>query len=315
VAILEAPSRRKVEVTTSPRSPQTPQWLQYLRLTRTYTWVDAISTGLLGYFVMRPTGEAWKGLTVAVLSSLVLWFGLNWISEFRQRDVGRIRVPFWMAALPLVAALGFVSARNLIAIVPLVAYWLVSIVYAQKRAAPAIADVCFVIRGIQTALHFIFVAMLFGPFQLSLLPLAGGLLLIQSSRSLVAEVRDEPFDEFGLPKLMQRVFGERSSKVTLAVAAALGQAGGAVLGYVPLGIGVAFTLISVAIVRRYRVSTAIASFHIHRNFISVMVLIKCLSGPPAAHLLMAFTMTVVSYIIAGFEYSKVYRPINALAST
>ena len=68
-----------------------------------YSYASEMSRAVV--FGIFLTGRADGRVPVwMVLALFFMWLSFNWISDFIQRDCGRIRPPVWLWAAPLVMA-------------------------------------------------------------------------------------------------------------------------------------------------------------------------------------------------------------------
>jgi hypothetical protein len=282
----------------------------YFCLTRLYTWIDVVATGILGYFVSNPTAGWFAVLTQVVPLCILLWIVLNWISEYKQHDEGRIPPPIWLISLPLVFSAGIVVAID----GSLVGLWFVylglALIYPLKKSHRGIAAVCYLVRGLHTAVMFLLVVGLSGSWDARSLQLAVGLFFLQASRSLVAEVRDAPFDTLGLPGEIARVTSlQKSEMICFVLAILLGLVAAAVLG-ASVAVAIA-VMICIGWIFGYRDQDHLpaAAYHIHRWFITASAAAKAFLGISPI-MWSVPVVALLSFIVGIIAYPRVFRPIN-----
>lgn len=288
--------------------------LHYLRLTRTYTWVDVAATGILGYFISNPKQDWFVALTQIVPLCISLWMVLNWVSEYKQRDEGRIPPPLWLIALPLTLSIAIIVAMNISAVGLWFIYLALVWIYPYKKTQRKLAAICYLIRGFHTASMFLLVVSLSGSLNTHSLQIALGLFFLQASRSLVAEVRDAPFDKLGLPAEITRLASQHKSYVLcLFSATCLGVASIGFLGIDIVVVLVAMVGIAWIYIDHSRDHLPVASYHIHHWLITASAISKALVGIPPTIWSMP-VLGLLSFVIGVIEYPQVFRPINRLVA-
>ena len=284
----------------------------YLDLTRTYTWIDAAATGLLGYFTGSPAHNWFVAATCIVPLSLLLWILLNWVSEHQQRDEGRTPPPGWLICLPIFGSVALAASLNINALPILSIHLFLIYLYPYKKTIRWLASVCFLIRGLQTASLFLLAVNLGATLSFHAWVVASGLLLLQASRSLIAEVRDAPFDQWGLPSEIRRITSTYTSEIAcLLIAILSGTVGAFLLGTPAFAVWIIMVFLILVYVYRYHDCLPVASYFIHCWSITVSVVIKgvsCIALPLWA----AIGFGLLSFIIGQVEYPRVFRPVNEL---
>ena len=92
-------------------------WLEPLRLanhffltSKPYSYAsEMLCAVVFGIFL---TGRADGRVPAWMALALFMWLSFNWISDFIQRDRGRIRPPVWLWAAPLVMALSLAASSG-----------------------------------------------------------------------------------------------------------------------------------------------------------------------------------------------------------
>jgi len=180
---------------------------ELLLLTRPYSWLDMVLTALIGMaWNGHPTAPGRQVSTAAV--ALLAWFSLNWISEYTQRDPGREPPSRLLSTLPLLGAAGwsfFLGGGRALALIGI--YAVLAFAYPWKARTRAMGPFGPVIRGAQTALLFL-LGESFAPGGRPSGRMVLALVIIQASRSLIADVRDSRTDKYELPKII----GDRWAK-------------------------------------------------------------------------------------------------------
>jgi len=281
-------------------------FVSYLRLSRIYTWTDAVLTGLLALSVAgsRPT---WLALTECLLASLGLWLGLNWTSESIQSDPGRRSVPLGLGFGALLLVPCILPPAHSNSLLFFATYFVLAFIYPLKKRAPVLASVCYAIRGAQTVLQFAFIWSIFATQTSSFPWLAvAGLFLLQSCRSLTAEVRDVRFDRFGIATVVMKKARTRGLYIVLYGTVLIGFLGGLLLGGGFLS--VAFIGLAVGVLSKSWPVDSKAYIE-HKYYVTASALVKA-SACGFLSMKLTLLITMVSFIIAELEYDRVFRPIN-----
>lgn len=272
-----------------------------LLLTRPYSWVDAMLNVMLPAVIAGlPLDQQWQAAAVGLLA----WWGLNWISEWLQQDVGRQRPLIAVAIAPILgaSAIAFHLDNGLISVAATAAFFVLAFLYPWKARLRWLGPIGALIRAAQTGT---LVIVGFGIAHSD--PRLGwrlitSLMLLQAARSLIADIRDADFDVFELPQ----VIGKRASKL---VALALLLLGLVLFPSVAGATGVrAILALSVAIVVLFPISW---SYEAHL----VMVLLFSFAKAAAFAGNLNDSLILISAFLASLALALTYwhvpRPSNA----
>lgn len=255
----------------APRSRER-RWISLLLLTRPYSWVDAALNSLLGLVVVVPDASGGQQV-LAGLAGVAIWWSLNWVSESFQRDPGRVRPGLVMAVLPFFfagALLAGATGAGAGVVASLATLFALIFAYPFKARARWVGPMGPLIRGLQTSLVFVLGGLAGGGMTDTAWAIAGGLALLQGSRTLVADVRDVATDEHELPR---RIGGWPS----LVVALGLLLVGAAVLATESSVAGATIVILSVLAVAAILIVAGGVerAYEAHFGFVLVSVLLKC----------------------------------------
>ena len=232
MSISSAPARAR----TSPGKPneaivdpaqreEKPRWStqrlgELVQLTRPYSWLDTVLNALLGVAWARSAAPRTTHLMTAVIAFLI-WCSLNWISERVQKDPGRTPSSWSVAIAPVALALGWLLVfGNALARLAGGVVFVLLFIYPFKAKKRALGPMGPLIRGAESAAIFLIGVGIGGGSFAASSRMAGALLLLQTSRSLAADIRDAPFDTFELPRVVG-ITASRWISVGLLLAAAI----------------------------------------------------------------------------------------------
>ena len=211
-----------------PAVVERPDITELFLLTRPYSWIDTILNLLVG---LAWSGASYSG-TLHVSGAgiaLLLWFGLNWISEAIQHDPGRKPPRLVLAVGPLVVAGIWSVGLGGVRCLPWVMFYVALVfLYPWKARTAILGPVGPLLRGLQTATLFELGASIGPTPDGSRVRLFLAFMFIQTARSLIADVRDIQTDHYELP----RIVGANAAKWIAAVVLATGIA---VLPAIPPG--------------------------------------------------------------------------------
>jgi hypothetical protein len=214
-----------------------------------------------------------------------------------------------LTAVPLTISVAIVVGLNSAAAGFLFAYLGFVWLYPLKKRNRWVAAGCFFIRGMHTACLFLLAANLSGPLGGRIWEAALGLFLLQSSRSLVAEVRDASFDEFGLPAELARILRPpRAQAIVLLFSLALAVAAASILKLsvaIPVGLVFGVALIWQLVIPE---PLPVASYRVHSWLITASAVAKVALGLPGFSSIV--TIGLLSLLSNTLGYHRVYRPIN-----
>ncbi|MCX6844290.1 MAG: hypothetical protein NTX53_18680 [candidate division WOR-3 bacterium] len=199
---------------------------KYMLLSRPYSWPDMALTGVLACSVATNGPIVSGNVLLAAGLSLVLWVWLNWTSERFQMDEGRLRPRLWVILLFLAIGVAVTVLVQPYAVAGLAVFVVLCLVYPFKKKIRYVGFVSFAIRGLQTATLFLLCAALFVPLRTLVSDrwigaVALNLFLLQSSRSLVADIRDVRTDVNELPRRIGVVASTVLALLLFAVSAFL----------------------------------------------------------------------------------------------
>ena len=168
---------------------------------RPYSYADNAARALL---VCGQAGAAQDSATLwrASLVSLLMWLHLNWYSDRRQRQAGRLLPSARMVWLPVALSAVLIIPCGFTAYIGLGLYLLSIRLYPCKAVYPALGIYGPLFRGLTVGAHVLFVLSLVpGPHPLTpeFVFLALALSLLQAARNLVGDIRDIGQDRFELP--------------------------------------------------------------------------------------------------------------------
>lgn len=168
---------------------------------RPYSYADNLARGLLSCALVGQGGD-FRSIWIASILSLLMWLFLNWHSETRQKDVGRLTPPKWVTWTPLVLSVGLCATVNP-ASLPFLAFYVGSILlYPLKAIAPAFGPAGPFFRTLTVAAHCLTVmAAVRDVVEISrtaiLVIVALG--VFHGTRNLVGDIRDIRQDRFEIP--------------------------------------------------------------------------------------------------------------------
>lgn len=179
---------------------------------RPYSWINLLLLATLAVH-FAVSGSLALGLALG----LILWFLLILILEYVHKDEGRPRIPILFPVILLVVS-AFVISDNLMALLLLVSFVLVSIAYAQKKKR-YFGLISFIIRGMQQVLLFLTVFFFAGE-KLESVPILfiGIVFSFTAARNLIADFRDINVDKVTLPIVAGMTFSKIIA-ATLLIAA------------------------------------------------------------------------------------------------
>jgi len=186
------------------------QAIGHLAILRVYSWINTISLGVIAV-LLSGSGNFFG----AIVLSLLLWFVVNFVSEFFQKDAGRVQPNKF--TLLLLAGLMLLFLNNVFALLSGVIFLLMSIGYAQKKRK-SIGVFSFIFRGVQEA--FIFLTVLFyagGSLSSLSILFAFFVFAFIGARSLIGDLRDFKTDLTTLPVRTSIFFSQVVSLVLLCI--------------------------------------------------------------------------------------------------
>ena len=118
-----------------------------LALFRVYSWTSTVLLAVLACLLANSGSYLWPAIL-----SLILWFDLNYISEFIQKDKGRITHTLFLVIL--IGFSIFFTLNNLFALISNLIFLLLCISYGVKKIWK-FGYVSYLIRGIQQSFLFL----------------------------------------------------------------------------------------------------------------------------------------------------------------
>lgn len=196
-------------------------FIHFLLLSRPYSYVDNMARALLVCALAGVSGKH-QLVSETVVLSILIWFFLNWSSEARQKDFGRIIPTRWLVWTPILVALPLVAYRGILPLsmlgLCLITIWL----YPWKAIDCRLGIFGPIIRGAQIMAHALFILAYIGPNQIEIpkfVLVLFTLVILHIGKNLVGDIRDIQTDRYELPAR----FGYRPAfwivRVTFAFAA------------------------------------------------------------------------------------------------
>jgi hypothetical protein len=170
-------------------------------LTRPYSYPGIVARVLFICGFAGVTADTSKFVNASIVSML-MWFFLNWYSESRQKDMGRMIPPPWLVWLPFVITLAICTMVNSKSLLFFLVYMVTIMVYPLKATKPIIGPFGPLLRSTTIFTHSMFVlsfvnglSFISREFILLILTLS----LFHGGRNLVGDIRDIVHDKFELP--------------------------------------------------------------------------------------------------------------------
>lgn len=182
---------------------------QYILLTRPYSYVCNVARGILVCGVMGLATDL-RALWVSAITSLLMWVFLNWTSDARQKDEGRIIPPLSLQLLPMVATLMITVSFSHYALFFFFLFVLTIYIYPMKAVHPNIGLLGPLFRGFTILAHFLYTIYLISPEKgvtKESIPIIAAFTILHIVRNLIGDVRDVQKDRYEFPKK----FGIKSS--------------------------------------------------------------------------------------------------------
>jgi hypothetical protein len=175
--------------------------LHFFLTSRPYSFPDNVARALLVCALVGVSSNL-RLVFESIVLSLTMWCFLNWSSDARQRDAGRIVPSRWLTWTPFVVTSAVVAARGITPLIMLVGYLATIIAYPWKARVPCIGVFGPVLRGATIVGHLLFILSYLGhdhvdPSRFAFLFLA--LTLLHVGRNLVGDIRDILTDRYELP--------------------------------------------------------------------------------------------------------------------
>ncbi len=281
---------------------------RYLLLTRPYSWLDMVFTGILAYSIVENGNlTTIKSLLIAIIC-LTLWATLNWVSERTQQDIGRIRPDIKVIVIIFLIPFLLTAFLNLSGLIILFIYTIFGAIYPYKKTNKYLGTIGFLVRGIHTLSLFYLIAVLCKPFSELLndrkfLIVGLSLFLIQSSRSLVADIRDIESDECEFPAKFGAIISFIIATILFVIPLFLLPIKNYIL-FLPL---IVASLVFLCIFRK---NLSVAAHCIHRIFVFNFVVFKmAISFEMSNMSLLIIILTTITGLL-NITYLMVPRPSN-----
>ncbi|MFB3894870.1 MAG: hypothetical protein ACE14V_01055 [bacterium] len=280
----------------------------YLLLTRPYSWIDIIFTGILAYSVSTSEVLTFgKSIWIGTIC-LLLWAALNWYSERIQKDEGRIQPGLRALGVVFAGSLILITIQNPLALIIYFIHTIFIIVYPYKKTKKYLGRVGFLLRGIHTLSLFFLIAILFKSyneliFNTRFLMFGVSLFLIQSSRSLIADIRDVNNDKYEFPARYGAIISFIFAAVLFVIP----------LFFLPIKAFISFlplVITSMIFLCIFRNNLSVAAYFIHRVFIFNFAIFKMvISFNINNTTLLLIILTTITGLL-NITYLMVPRPSN-----
>lgn len=180
---------------------------------RPYSYVDNMARALL-VCAVAGVADNIRLVSETLVLSLLMWFYLNWSSDARQNDPGRIVPPRWLIWAPVLIALALVATRGILPLAMLAVYVAAIWAYPWKAIVSRLGVFGPILRGATIVAHALFILAYIWPAHIEASTFAVLLLVLtvlHVGKNLVGDIRDIWTDQYELPAR----FGYRSALWTL----------------------------------------------------------------------------------------------------
>lgn len=175
--------------------------LHFLLLSRPYSYGDNMARALL-VCAFAGVASNLQLVSEALVLSLLLWLFLNWSSDARQKNQGRLIPPRWLVWAPMLIALPLVAYRGILPLTMLGFCMATIWVYPWKAIDPRLGIFGPVFRGVQIMAHALFILAYVEPSQIDATAFTRVLfilVILHIGRNLVGDIRDIRTDRYELP--------------------------------------------------------------------------------------------------------------------
>jgi len=174
----------------------------FFLLSRPYSYADNIARAFLVCGLYGAAGDA-TTLLITGTASTLMWLFLNWLSDWVQKQPGRLLPPLFLVWTPVAMTILLAAFSGPIALLALFVYVISILLYPWKSLIVRLGDWGPILRGVTIAAHYWFVITLMPPDTAAppfvVFALACVLFFAHAARNLVGDIRDIRSDVHELP--------------------------------------------------------------------------------------------------------------------